>query len=65
MTRTMKSYINELTNKQNFNKIPELKMVQKDVLGIINLTVETINSLDPLLIVELFSIFWVDFMNLN
>lgn len=65
MTRTMKSYINELTNKQNFNKIPELKMVQKDVLGIINLTVETINSLDPLLIVELFSIFWVDFMNFN
>ena len=40
---TIKFYINKLTNKPNFKNIPELKMVQKDVLSIINLTIETIN----------------------
>ena len=39
----IKFYINKLTNKPNFKNIPELKMVQKNVLIIINLTIETIN----------------------
>ena len=41
-------YINELINKQNFKNILELKMVWKDVLSVINLTIKTIDRLDPL-----------------
>ena len=47
----MKFYTKKLTNKRNFKNIPELKM-QRDALSIINLRIETINKLDPVLIVD-------------
>ena len=53
----MKFYINELKDVRNFKNIPELKIVQKNMLSIINFTNETTNRFDPLLIVELWLIF--------
>ena len=45
----MKFYINKLKSKQNFKNIPGFKIVLKNMFSIINLTIETIYRIGPLL----------------
>ena len=59
---TMKFYINELTKQTKFQEHSRIKDSAKNMLSIINLTIETINRIDPYwVLVDL----WVDLMNLN
>ena len=44
---TMKFYINELTKQTKFQEHSRIKDSAKNMLSIINLTIETINRIDP------------------